>query len=376
MTSTFMALALAEAERARGRTAPRPPVGAVLARDGVVVGRGHTQPPGGVHAEVMALRDAGALARGATCYVTLEPCCHFGRTPPCTNALIDAGVTSVVAAIVDPNPLVAGGGLTQLRAAGLRVDVGDGAAESQAMLRPFFKHIGTGQPFVTAKWAMTLDGKIATATGDARWVSGASARQWAHELRDVVDAVVVGIGTVLADDPALTVRLPVEAQTRSARLNAPLRVVLDSRCRIPLQAKLLSPDLAGGTLVYATPMADPAGCAAISSAGAEVRIAPADSKGQVDVTAVVNDLGRRGLLHVLVEGGAAIHASLLTSCLVDEVAVVIAPKMVGGATAPSPVTGGGIARMADALLLRDRHVATLGDDLLIRGLVESGESGE
>lgn len=369
MTSPYMALALAEADRARGRTAPNPPVGAVLVRDGTIVGRGHTQPAGNAHAEIMALRQAGAAARGATLYVTLEPCCHAGRTPPCTEALIAAGVTSVVAAVVDPNPRVAGGGVARLREGGISVATGDGADQSAELLQPFFKHIGSGLPYVTAKWAMSLDGKIATRTRDARWVSGPAARRWVHELRDVVDAIVVGVNTVLADDPALTVRLDDNGRRRAARTDRPWRVVLDSRCRLPLTARLLSSDLAAGTIVYHTAAAPPETCAAIAATGASVVAVPADERGRVGPDAVLADLGRRGCLHVLVEGGGEIHASFLEAQLVDEVAAVIAPKLVGGLSAPGPLGGRGAERMADAMALADLRVDQMGADVLVRGVL-------
>lgn len=367
VASPFMHLALAEAELARGRTAPNPPVGAVLVRNGVVVGQGFTQPPGGAHAEIMALRQAGEAARGATLYVTLEPCCHFGRTPPCTDALIDAGVASVFAAIVDPNPRVSGGGVAALRGMGIAVDVGDGEAESEAILRPFFKHVRRRRPYVTAKWAMTLDGKIATSTGDSRWVSGPEARQWAHRLRDVVDAIVVGIGTVLADDPALTVRLDDGAGQRPPRPGKPWRVVMDSTCRLPLGSQLLSPALAAGTLVYVTARAPQPSRRTVAATGAGVIEVPADSEGRVDVSAVLDDLGRRGCLHVLVEGGAEVHASFLEQGAIDEVAAVIAPKLVGGRAAAGPVGGHGYSRMAAALPLTDINLERLGHDLLVMG---------
>ena len=367
MTSEYMRQALAEADLARGRTAPNPPVGAVLVRVGVVVGRGHTQPAGEAHAEVMALRQAGAAARDATLYVTLEPCCHFGRTPPCTNALIEAGVSSVVAALADPNPRVAGGGFARLRDAGISVALGDGAVEAQDILLPFFKRVSSGLPFVTAKWAMTLDGKIATASGDSRWISGPEAQHWVHQLRDEVDAIVVGLGTVLADDPALTVRLSSEACRRAARVDKPWRVVLDSSCRIPVTTRLLSPQLASGTIVYVTAVASADARAAVVATGAAVVVTPADDAGRVDVRAVLADLGRRGLLHVLIEGGGEVHSSFMGQALVDEVIAVIAPKLLGGRTAPGPLGGSGVHRMADGLALVDLRTDRLGDDILLRG---------
>lgn len=363
-----MALALAEAELARGRTAPNPPVGAVVVRDGEVVGRGHTQPPGGPHAEVMALRQAGPLASGGTLYVTLEPCCHYGRTPPCTDAVIAAGVSAVVVAVEDLNPLVAGKGLARLRASGITTQLDDGLDEAAQLLRPFFKHIRTGMPYVTVKWAMTLDGRISSRTGDARWISGREALRWAHRLRDAADAVLVGVGTAVADDPRLTVRLSSDDKVaRDSRPRGPLRVVLDSSCRLPLHAALLSPELATHTVLFATEQATTAACSAVVATGAEVCIVPADTTGRVDVRAALAELGRRGLLHVLVEGGAEVHASVLEQGLADEVAVVVAPKLIGGRDAPGPIAGHGVERLADALALEQVRMLPIGEDLLVEG---------
>ncbi|MCC7020594.1 MAG: bifunctional diaminohydroxyphosphoribosylaminopyrimidine deaminase/5-amino-6-(5-phosphoribosylamino)uracil reductase RibD [Ardenticatenales bacterium] len=354
-----MARALALAERGLGRTSPNPSVGAVLVHGDAVVGEGRTAPAGGPHAETVALAAAGAAAAGATVYVTLEPCAHHGRTPPCADALIAAGVSRVVYALRDPNPSVDGAGAARLLAAGLDVVEGVGADVARTLYAPFARWITTGHPFVTAKWAMTLDGRIGTRTGDSRWISSAPARAEAHRLRDRVDAVVVGCGTVLRDDPALTVRLD------RADARQPLRIVLDSTGRVPLWSRVFDVTEAP-TLVVTVKM--PAGRAAeLRERGVEVVEAAGDSDGRVDIAALLDILGRRGALHVLVEGGAAVHGSFVAARAVDAVWAVVAPVIVGGREAPGPVGGHGVARMADAVRLADVRLSPLGDDIVITG---------
>jgi len=354
-----MARALALAERGIGRTSPNPSVGAVLVHGDTVVGEGRTAPAGGPHAEAVALAAAGAAAVGATAYVTLEPCAHHGRTPPCADALIAAGVSRVVYALGDPNPNVDGAGAARLLAAGLDVVEGVGADAARTLYAPFARWITTGRPFVTAKWAMTLDGRIGTRTGDSRWISSPPARAEAHRLRDRVDAVVVGCGTVLRDDPALTVRLD------RADARQPLRIVLDSTGRVPLWSRVFDVTEAP-TLVVTVKM--PAGRAAeLRERGVEVVEAAGDSDGRVDIAALLDILGRRGALHVLVEGGAAVHGSFVAARAVDAVWAVVAPVIVGGREAPGPVGGHGVARMADAVRLADVRLSPLGDDIVITG---------
>jgi diaminohydroxyphosphoribosylaminopyrimidine deaminase/5-amino-6-(5-phosphoribosylamino)uracil reductase len=353
-----MARALTLAQSVLGRTSPNPPVGAVIVKDGREVGEGATRPPGGPHAEIVALRAAGAAAAGAALYVTLEPCCHFGRTPPCVDAVIAAGITEVHAALEDPDPRVRGEGFARLRAAGIRVVVGEGGAESARLLEGYIKHRRTGRPFVIAKFAMTLDGKIATATGDSRWVSGPESRAWAHRQRSQVDAILVGSETVLLDDPELTARpegLPGAPQ--------PLRVVLDSRGRTPPDAKVLSGP--APTLVVTTRESSEKWRQSLGSGPVEVVVLPSEA-GRVSLEALLDELGRRGVLTLLVEGGGIVHGAFFDQRLVDKVEAFIAPKITGG-PAPGPVLGRGVARMADAVALRDVSVERLGDDVLIIG---------
>jgi diaminohydroxyphosphoribosylaminopyrimidine deaminase / 5-amino-6-(5-phosphoribosylamino)uracil reductase len=382
-----MRLAIACARSVEGRTAPRPPVGAVVVRDGVVVGQGATSPPYGPHAEIHALNEAGPLARGADLYVTLEPCCVTIHTPPCTNAIIAAGIRRVIVGSLDANPLVSGRGVDQLRAAGIDVTTGIDSAETDEIVRPFATFITKGRPYVTAKWAMTLDGKIAAHTGDAYWISGPAARQWVHRLRDRVDAILVGAGTVRADDPQLTVRLTAEQrECERADRQGPLRVVLSSRGELPVHSKLFQPDLAVGTCVLVgadergpvgagpvpvLPLQAPAPSLHqwLRDCGVEVVTVATDGQGQLDLVSVLAILAQKGVMHLLIEGGSGVLGSAFDSQLVDHVAAFIAPKIIGGQTAPSPVGGTGLAAMIDAYQLQQVKIQPVGEDILVEGEV-------
>jgi diaminohydroxyphosphoribosylaminopyrimidine deaminase/5-amino-6-(5-phosphoribosylamino)uracil reductase len=362
MTSEFMRRALTLAASVQGATSPNPWVGCVLVHDGRIVAEGATEPPPGRHAEAVALDVAGEGARGAACYVTLEPHCFQGRTPPCTDALIAAGVASVEVALLDPNPDVSGTGVQQLRAAGIEVTVGDGGDEGERLLEAYLKHRRTRLPFVIAKFAATLDGKIAAASGDSRWVAGEEARAWAHAFRTKIDAIMCGVNNVLLDDPQLTARpdgAPAERQ--------PLRVVADSRGRTPLTAKVLG---AGGkTLVATTAASSEQWRREVEARGAEVAVLPAGEDGRVDLGALLELLGDRDILSLLVEGGGVLHAAFFGRGLVDKVHAIIAPKIVGGTAYPA-VAGEGVAHMSDAVRLRDISVIRLGDDVAIVGYPE------
>ena len=329
--NTFMRRALELACAAVGSTSPNPPVGAVVARDGRIVGEGHTQPTGGEHAEIVALRQAGELARGSTLYVTLEPCSHQGRTPPCTDAIITAGVEEVHASVVDPNPQVSGRGLAQLQQAGIPVTLGEGRGDSEELIAPHAKFITTGMPLVTAKFAMSLDGKVATRTGDSKWITSKESRRYVHTLRAQSDAILAGIGTVLADDPQLTAR-----DSDGAPLpRQPLRVIADSNGRLPPDATLLSQP--GRTLVFVSDGA------AMQQPGAHSQsaewIAAPGHDGRVDLRVMLSELGRRQITSLFVEGGGALLGSLFDEGLVDRVIGFVAPVIVGGDDAPSPVSG-------------------------------------
>jgi diaminohydroxyphosphoribosylaminopyrimidine deaminase/5-amino-6-(5-phosphoribosylamino)uracil reductase len=348
--------ALAAAARGLGRTSPNPPVGAVVVRGGVVVGRGHHTRAGAAHAEVVALRRAGTRARGADLYVTLEPCDHFGRTPPCSRAILDAGVSRVFVGSRDPNPLVDGRGLARLRRGGVRVVVGLLGRECDALIEPWLTFILRKRPFVTLKAAVTLDGRLATHTGDARWVTGDEARAWVHRLRDRVDAVLVGSGTARTDDPRLTTRLP------GGGGRDPLRVVLDTRLALPPRLALLHPRSAAPTLrVHASH--PPPGMR--PSPGVEL-LRVKRGRGGVSLPDLLRRLAGRGVVHLLVEGGAGVHARFLLEGLVDRMAVLVAPRLAGADGVPLAALRGP-RRMADTLRLAGVEVVRLGDDVLVTG---------
>lgn len=357
-----MAEALALARRAAGRTSPNPVVGAVIVAGGEIVGSGFHARPGEAHAEIVALAQAGERARGAVLYVTLEPCAHTGRTGPCAEALIAAGVRRVVAAMRDPDPQVDGKGIARLREAGVEVEVGLLEDQAQRANEFYVKHRRTGLPFVTVKWAMSLDGKIAADRGSATAITGEEARRYAHELRSTYDAVLVGVQTVLADDPQLTCRLPGGRN--------PLRVILDSRLRTPVTARVVAGVSEAPTLIATTAAAPPAQIEAMRQAGVQVLV-QGQAQGTVDVRAVLEELGRRGVLSVLIEGGGAVNAAALASGVVDRVIALVAPRLIGGSRAPTPVDGPGLREVAGALRLRDVRVQPLGEDLVIEGQVEA-----
>ena len=347
--------ALRLARRGLGRTSPNPAVGAVVVRNGRIIGRGFHRRAGGPHAEVFALAEAGARARGATLYVTLEPCSHFGRTPPCADGVVAAGIRRVVVGTADPNPRVRGRGIRRLRRAGIRVDVGAREAECRALNEDFAKLVVTGLPFVVLKLAATLDGRIATATGDSRWVTGAAARRRVHEMRDRWDAIVVGSETVLADDPELTCRM------RGGR--NPVRVVLDGRLRVPLRARVYRDAAAERVRVYT--LADRSVAAErLRRLGVVVRRGGGDRRGSLG--RVLADLASAGLKSVLIEGGGRVAARALREGLVDRLELFLAPKIVGADG--RPVIGDlGIRRMAQALTLDDVRIERVGPDVWIRG---------
>ncbi len=346
---------------ARGCPSPNPQVGAVLVRDGRVVGEGYHHQAGGPHAEIWALRAAGEQARNSTLYVTLEPCCHQGRTPPCTEAIIAAGVRRVVAAMVDPFPQVSGRGLEQLRAAGLEVEVGQLEDEARRLNEGYLKRIATGLPFVSLKAAMSLDGKIATASGESQWITGEKARVVAHRLRAEHDAILTGVETVLADDPRLTVR--------HLRGRNPRRIVADSRARTPSSARLLTVDTQP-PIIAVTEAAPAERQEALTAAGAEVWVLPA-REGRVDLEALLRRLAEEGVQRLLLEAGGTLTASALAAGLVDRVYFFIAPCLLGGADARTPVEGAGVQSLGERHCLRDMHVRRIGDDLLVIGDVSA-----
>ncbi len=350
----FMRRALELAARGGARTAPNPLVGAVVVRGGRIVGEGYHRVFGGPHAEVLALRAAGARAKGATLYVTLEPCApHPKKTPPCSELVARSGVARVVAAMRDPNPLVDGRGLALLRRAGIRVATGVLSDAARALNAPFVKVHTRGLPYVVAKWAMTLDGKIAARTGDSRWVSNTRSRAWLHRYRDAFQAILVGSGTVLRDDPLM----------RGARTR-PARIVLDTMARTPLGAKIVRTAREHPTILAVSTSAPADRVRALRRAGVEII-----QLEVMDLRVLFEALAREGLHRILVEGGGEVHASVFDAGLADEVCVFVAPKVIGGRDAKTPVEGMGLERMAQALGVREVAVERIGDDLLVRGRV-------
>ncbi len=352
--------ALALAARGLGSVEPNPPVGAVIVDSaGQCLGEGWHQRFGGPHAEVFALQQAGSAALGATLYVTLEPCCHFGKTPPCSRALIAAGLKRVVVAMADPAPHVAGGGIAELRAAGIDVEVGLCETEARALTAPFVRWVTERRPWVHAKWAMTLDGKIASRTGHSQWISGTKSREVVHALRGRMDAVVAGIGTVRADDPLLTARPP---GPRTAT-----RIVIDPHARLPRESQLVRTAREAPVLWFVADDIPPEQTAPIMALGVECRRLPFVAGHGFDHRAWLNELGQRSMTHVLVEGGGTLLGSLFDADLIDEYHVFIAPKLVGGQTAVSPLSGLGRDCIPAAASLQNVVVTPLDCDLYIHG---------
>ena len=362
-----MRQALDLARQAHGSTSPNPWVGAVVVKDDRIVGQGFTRPPGGPHAEVVALEEAGIDARGATLYVTLEPCSHHGRTPPCTSAIVAAGIVKVVYSIEDPDARVSGSGHRLLQEEGIEVEVGDGAEDSAKLLEAYIKHRRTGLPFVIAKYAASLDGRIASASGDSRWVSGPMTLRWAHDGRTKLDAIMIGASTVVIDDPQLTARPGGQLAERQ-----PLRVVLDSTGRVSPSAGVFS--ALAKTLVATTGRSASEWRWSIEAAGAEVLVLDEDRDGRVPLAPLLRELGSRGIVTLLVEGGGVLLGSFFDNRLVDKVTAVIAPMIIGAADAPAAVAGRGAQVMADAVRLSDMTVDRLGDDVLVTGYPDWSQS--
>ncbi len=357
--AAFMALALREARKGLGRTSPNPAVGAVVVSGGRVVGKGFHRKAGTPHAEVHALAAAGEAARGATLYVTLEPCNHTGRTPPCSLAVLGAGIRRVVIGMSDPNPLATGGG-DFLASQGLEVIRGVLADACAAINRPFAKHVTTGLPWVIMKAGMSLDGRIATHTGHSGWITNERSRAAVHRLRDRVDAILVGVGTALADDPSLTTRLA------SGRGRDPLRVVLDTDLRLPPTARMLLQESDAPTWLFCGPRPDPARARALTAAGAVVKPVALGAHGRLELAAVLRELGASQINSLLVEGGGAVHGAFLAEQLVDEVNLYLAPSFIGGDGVP--VVGAmGIDTVQGARRLKNMRTRRMGSDLFIEG---------
>lgn len=354
----FMSKALKLAALGRGSTSPNPLVGAIVIQRDKIIGKGYHQKAGTPHAELFALQEAGELAEGSTLYVTLEPCCHYGRTPPCTEAIIKAGIKRVVVAVLDPNPLVAGKGVRRLREAGIEVQVGVLEEEAERLNEAFFKYIRMRKPFVTLKAAMSLDGKIATSTGDSRWITGEDARLYVQQLRVESDAIMVGIGTVLADDPLLTVRLPGESKK-------PLRVILDSSLCLPEDSKLVQTAREVPVIVAAVRgKYQEQKRVLLEQQGVEVWDFPGVD-GRVNLENVLEELGKREVVALLLEGGGTLNSSFLEGGLVDKFILFLAPLIIGGRDAPGAFGGAGYPRLKDALGLGNLGIERIGRDLMV-----------
>jgi diaminohydroxyphosphoribosylaminopyrimidine deaminase/5-amino-6-(5-phosphoribosylamino)uracil reductase len=358
----YMAIALRLALKAAGRTSPNPMVGAVVVRNGRVVARGWHRKAGEPHAEAIALAKAGAAAKGATLYVTLEPCSHTNkRTPPCSPLVIQSGVKRVVIAMIDPNPRVSGNGVRVIRKAGIEVITGILEREAQQLNEAFIKHVTKKVPFVTLKIAQTLDGKIATATGESKWITGEEARREGHRLRNRHDAILVGINTVLKDDPSLTTRIP---EGRD-----PVRVIVDSRLRIPLTAKVLTQRSTAGTIIATLARAPMAKVAKVRAAGAEVLFVKND-RGRVDLRDLMRQLGKVDIMSVLLEGGAEVHAAALKAGIVDKVVIFIAPMLMTGKDSLCSIGGLSPKKLAQSIQLRDIVLRQVGKDIMVEGYVK------
>ncbi|MFP2930397.1 bifunctional diaminohydroxyphosphoribosylaminopyrimidine deaminase/5-amino-6-(5-phosphoribosylamino)uracil reductase RibD [Pyxidicoccus sp. 3LG] len=357
----FMRIALEEAAKGLGRTSPNPVVGAVLVKGGRIIARGYHKKAGTAHAEVVALEAAGSRAKGADLYTTLEPCDHYGRTPPCSLAIIEAGVRRVICASSDPNPQVSGKGVARLRRAGVKVLTGVLQEEADKLNRPFFKVMRTGLPWVTLKAAVTLDGKLATATGDSRWVTGEKARAWVHQLRDSVDVILVGANTVRKDDPKLTTRLP------GGGGKDPLRVVVDSHLRLSPGYTVFTQRSPARTVIAT--LEDPEGRKARRFLAQGVEVWQVRQKaGRVDLKALMRRIAKGGLNHVLVEGGAELYGSFLRGHHADALALFLAPKLIGS---PGLSWAGdlGVKEMSQAVAVSDLSFERYGDDILLQALL-------
>ncbi len=362
MDIRFMERALELAEKGRGYTNPNPLVGAVIVKLGRIIGEGYHEFYGANHAEVNAFKNAVEDVMGATMYVTLEPCSHYGKTPPCAKAIVEKGIKKVVIGIQDPNPLVAGRGIEILKKNGIEVVLGVLEEKGKKLNEIFLKYITTGLPFCIMKTAMTLDGKIAAQTGDSKWITGELSRKYVHGLRHRTASIMTGIGTILADDPMLNTRL------ENGGGSDPIRIILDSSARIPLKAKVLNLDSKASTIIVTTEKADKEKIKAIEEMGAEVIIAPLKNNG-VDLSFLIRVLGEKKIDSILLEGGSKINYAALEEGIVDKVNAFIAPKIIGGDNAKTPVGGEGRQLMKDAITLKNIEVYHFENDIMIEGYI-------
>jgi diaminohydroxyphosphoribosylaminopyrimidine deaminase/5-amino-6-(5-phosphoribosylamino)uracil reductase len=359
----YMEQALSLAGLSLGQVSPNPAVGAVVVKGEEVVGQGYTQPPGSAHAEIVALERAGSAARGSVMYVTLEPCCHYGRTPPCTGAIVDAGIAEVHMAMLDPNPLVSGKGEEELRQQGISTFVGEHEEEAREINEAYIKYVTTGIPFVTAKFAMSLDGKIATRSGDSKWISNQESRRYVHSLRHITDAVMVGVNTVLTDDPLLTCRC---GERGGVIKKQPLRVIVDTNGRTPVTAQVFGEP--GRALLALGQGVKPEIVEIYKSVNADVVELPLD-EGLVDLTQLLKVLGQREITSVLVEGGGKLLGYMFDHKLIDKVIAFVAPVIIGGSEAETAVGGRGVDRIADSIRLERVTAMKCNGDVMVSGYV-------
>lgn len=359
---SFMSRALELARRGEGRTRPNPPVGAVVVRDGQVVGEGFHPRAGDPHAEIFALRQAGEAARGADLFVTLEPCAHQGRTGPCTDAVIASGIRRVYIGCLDPNPRVAGNGEKRLLAAGLEVVTGVLESECRWLIGPFTRHISSGRPLVMLKSAMTLDGKTATAIGDSQWISNSESRAFVHQVRNRIDAVMVGVGTVLRDDPSLTTRLAEGGRDA-------VRVIVDSHLRIAEHARVLTLESSAPTVIATTEAASYGKIRRLRDQGARILVLPAH-QGRVELAALLSALGEMDLQSVMLEGGAVLSGEFLREQLIDRVMIFVAPCLIGGDDGKGIFAGRGVVSLAETPKVRNLRWRHFGDDILCEGEID------
>ncbi len=357
---SYMELAIKEAVKALGRTSPNPLVGALIVKNSEIISTGYHQKAGTPHAEINALNSCKESYRGATMFVTLEPCNHQGRTPPCTHAIVKSGIKRVVVGMIDPNPLVAGKGIDYLRSNNIEVVSGICAEECRSINLPFIKWITQKSPYVTMKAGLSLDGKIATSTGHSGWITNHKSRRFVHKIRDRVDGILVGIGTALADDPSLTTRLPGDGH------QDPTRIILDSRLRLPDTAKMLHLGSKAPTLIYCGPDADSQQKLKLENAGAQIKAVPVREDGQLDLKVVLKNLAKKEITSLLVEGGSQVHSSFLNNGLVDQVNLFYGSFFLGS-DGISVVGKLGLDRVDQAKKLVDLKTRRFGDDIMVKG---------
>ena len=359
----YMALALELAEKGWGKVAPNPMVGAVLVKDGEIVGKGYHQVFGGAHAEVYAIHEGGTNCKGATLYVSMEPCAHYGKTAPCVDAIIKAGIIKVVAAVVDPNPITSGKGIQQLKEAGIEVVAGVMEMQAKRLNVPFFKLMQKELPYITVKWAMSIDGKIATHTGESRWITSDESRKYAHKIRGQMDGILVGINTVVRDDPLLTCRIEGGRN--------PKRIVIDSNALLPINSRLLNTINEGEIIVTVSKNAQQNRVEKLEQLGCKI-VQIKDMNGRVDLKELFQRLGEMKLTNILVEGGSRVITSVIEGRLADRVMVFIAPIIIGGAGAKSPVLGTGINKISEAAEIDEIEIKRFSNDIVIEGTLKYG----